>query len=81
MTYGPFLIDCVWLQNCDNGGQTATRKGGPPGCVYEPTNPETGPQAAGLAYDNTGKGPNGSGRPGAENCSTGTQFPVPFEWG
>ena len=70
--------------NCDNGGQTPLTKvgkaqGGVTGCIYDPADPETGTFSG--AYANTGTGPDGGGLPGAENCSTGTQFPVPFEWG
>ena len=70
--------------NCDNGGQTqlgkiTKRDGGLTGCIYDPAANKTGTFAG--AYDDTGKGPDGGGFPGAENCSTGTQFPVPFEWG
>ena len=70
--------------NCDNGGQTPLTSvpkgnGGVTGCVYDPTGSKKGTFSG--AYENTGTGPDGGGWPGAENCSTGLQFPMPFDWG
>jgi hypothetical protein len=74
--------------NCDNGGQTpltsvSKSEGGVTGCVYEPPSSGEPPKKGTFAgaYEDTGKGPDGAGLPGAENCSTGLQFPLPFEWG
>jgi hypothetical protein len=65
--------------NCDNGGQTPLTGQGKAGCIFDPEKVIKGFTSG--AYANTGEGPDGGGLPGAENCSTGTQFPVPFEWG
>ena len=52
--------------------------GGVTGCIYDPAANATGAYAG--AYADTGRGPDGGGWAGAENCSTGTQVRKTPSW-